>query len=177
MRSTEIAPQRNIHAVCLELARILDFIGEVGTAAVVIERNMLLFPDEWKLVLERIQQLLRENRCLEALDLNLRALRHHSAAGRLWSSVIQLTHQFVRTGGVTRRLYGSSAALQVFYTALFFVAKSGEVWCEGARIFLNPISKHFNPLNAQRCLHFAVYFTPQYGDSFIEVVVSTESEK
>ena len=126
---------------------------------------------------QRIQQLLRENRCLEALDLNLRALRHHSAAGRLWSSVIQLTHQFVRTGGVTRRLYGSSAALQVFYTALFFVAKSGEVWCEGARIFLNPISKHFNPLNAQRCLHFAVYFTPQYGDSFIEVVSSTESEK
>ena len=163
--------------MCLELARILDFIGEVGTAAVVIERNMLLFPDEWKLVLERIQQLLRENRCLEALDLNLRALRHHSAAGRLWSSVIQLTHQFVRMGGVTRRLYGSSAALQVFYTALFFVAKSGEVWCEGARIFLNPISKHFNPLNAQRCLHFAVYFTPQYGDSFIEVVSATESEK
>ncbi|KAK8827616.1 hypothetical protein WA577_007163 [Blastocystis sp. JDR] len=160
VRSTEIAPQRNIHAVCLELARILDFIGDVGTAAVVIERNMLLFPDEWKLVLERIQQLLRENRCLEALDLNLRALQHHSAAGRLWSSVIQLTHQ----------LYGSSAALQVFYTALFFVAKSGEVWCEGARIFLNPISKHFNPLNAQRCLHFAVYFTPQYGDSFIEAI-------
>lgn len=43
------------------------------------------------------------------------------------------------------------------------------MWCEGARVFLNPISKHFNPLNAQRCLNFAVYFTPQYGDSFIEV--------
>ena len=37
--------------MCLELARILDFIGDVGTAAVVIERNMLLFPDEWKLFL------------------------------------------------------------------------------------------------------------------------------
>ena len=176
MRSTEIAPERSIHAVCLELARILDFIGDVATTAVVIERNMLLFPDEWKLVLERIQQLLRENRCLDALQLNLRALQYHSAAGRLWSSVIQLTHQCVPQPCVTRRLYGSSAALQVFYTALFFVAKSGEVWCEGARIFLNPISKHFNPLNAQRCLHFAVYFTPQYGDSFIEVVLSTTCE-
>ncbi len=93
MRSTEIAPERNIHAVCLELARILDFIGDVQTTGVVIERNMLRFPDEWKLVLERIQQLLRESRYLEALSLNLSALKHHSSAGRLWSSVIQLSHQ------------------------------------------------------------------------------------
>ena len=163
--------------MCLELARILDFIGDVTTTAVVIERNMLLFPDEWKLVLERIQQLLREHRSIDALHLNLDALRRHSSAGRLWSSIIQLTHQYHPVGDVTYRLYGSSAALQLFYTALFFVAKSGEVWCEGARIFLNPISKHFNPLNAQRCLHFAVYFTPQYGDSFIEVMSWVRGEK
>ena len=43
--------------MCLELARILDFIGDVTTTAVVIERNMLLFPDEWKLQLEYVQQL------------------------------------------------------------------------------------------------------------------------
>ena len=43
-------------------------------------------------------------------------------------------------------------------------------------MFLNPISKHFNPLNAQRCLNFAVYFTPQYGDSFIEVRAGTACE-
>lgn len=67
------------------------------------------------------------------------------------------------------RLYGSTKALVVFYASLMYVAKSGEVWCEGARIFMNPLSKHFNPLNAQRCLTFAVFFTPQYGDSFIEV--------
>lgn len=34
---------------------------------------------------------------------------------------------------------------------------------------MNPISRHFNPRNAQLCLTFAVSFTPQYGDSFIEV--------
>ena len=44
-------------------------------------------------MLERIQQLLRESRYLEALSLNLSALKHHSSAGRLWSSVIQLSHQ------------------------------------------------------------------------------------
>lgn len=36
---------------------------------------------------------------------------------------------------------------------------------------MNPISRHFNPRNAQLCLTFAVSFTPQYGDSFIEVVL------
>ena len=61
-------------------------------------------------------------------------------------------------------------ALSVFLSALQYVSKSGEVWCEGARIFMNPMSRHFHPLNAQRCLNFAVFFTPQYGDSFIEVL-------
>ena len=77
---------------------------------------------------------------------------------------------------VERRLYGSTYALRAFYSALEYVSRSGEVWCEGARIFMNPISRHFNPHNAQRCLMFAVFFTPQYGDSFIEVFSSVWSE-
>ena len=59
--------------------------------------------------------------------------------------------------------------MQSFREALKHVAKSGEVWCEGARIYLNPVSKHFHLLNASKCLNYAVFFTPQYGDSFIEV--------
>ena len=74
------------------------------------------------------------------------------------------------------RLYGSTYALRAFYSALEYVSRSGEVWCEGARIFMNPISRHFNPHNAQRCLMFAVFFTPQYGDSFIEVLFSMWNE-
>lgn len=57
MRSTEIAPNRSTHAVCLELARILDFIGSPKVAGEVIVMNMDRFPEEWKLVLERIQQM------------------------------------------------------------------------------------------------------------------------
>ena len=55
VRSTEIAPSRSTHAVCLELARILDFIGSPDVAGIMM--NMIRFPEEWKLVLERIQQL------------------------------------------------------------------------------------------------------------------------
>lgn len=72
-------------------------------AGSVIEENLLRFPDEWKLVLERIQQCVvvreRINRssatatCRRAYTLNVESLTHHTTAGRLWSSVIQLTHQ------------------------------------------------------------------------------------
>ena len=59
----------------------------------------------------------------------------------------------------------------VFRKSLRHVAKSGEVWCEGARIFLNPCSSLFSLKNAAKCLNLAVFFTPQYGDSFIEVSI------
>ena len=52
--------------------------------------------------------------------------------------------------------------------ALKEVPKSGEVWCEGARIHLNPLSKAFDLETAGKYLGFAVQFTPQYGDSFME---------
>ena len=66
-------------------------------------------------------------------------------------------------------MFGPDAAMAVFHNALKHVAKSGEVGCEGARIYMNPTSSHFHLLNASKCLNYAVFFTPQYGDSFIEV--------
>lgn len=42
------------------------------------------------------------------------------------------------------------------------------MWCEGARIHLNPLSKAFDLEIAGKYLGFAVQFTPQYGDSFME---------
>jgi hypothetical protein len=52
----------------------------------------------------------------------------------------------------------------VFQRALLEVPKSGEVWCEGARIAL--ARRDFE--TARKYLDFAIQFTPQYGDSFIE---------
>jgi len=52
----------------------------------------------------------------------------------------------------------------VFQRALREVPKSGEVWCEGARIAL--ARRDF--ATARKYLDFAIQFTPQYGDSFIE---------
>jgi hypothetical protein len=59
----------------------------------------------------------------------------------------------------------------VLYRALQVVPKSGEVWCEGARVLLNPLSLDiFDPCQAFKFLSFAIMFTPQYGDSFVEYV-------
>jgi len=59
----------------------------------------------------------------------------------------------------------------VILQAIRLVPKSGEVWCESGRCQLNPLSAHcFDLSEAQRSLCFAIQFTPQYGDSFVEYV-------
>eukprot|EP01041_Mallomonas_annulata_P006669 gene6669-13501_t len=58
---------------------------------------------------------------------------------------------------------------RVLLRALREVPKSGEVWCEGARIHMNPLQMlSFDLGRAQKYLGFAIQFTPQYGDTFIE---------
>ena len=84
------------------------------------------------------------------------ALSVHTGTGRLWAVLMQL-----------RQADGDMAQLQVFQRALQQVPKSGEVWCEGARIAMNIYSIYFDLTSANAYLNFAIQFTPQYGDSFI----------
>ena len=57
----------------------------------------------------------------------------------------------------------------ILIQALGIVPKSGEVWCEGARTLLNPLLPAVFDLGvAQKYLDFAIRFTPQYGDTFVE---------
>ena len=187
VRAYHLVAEKSSHLVLAEYAKTLFFLGRVNLGRGVLKFAVNAFSGEWKLELELVQQLvgarspphsqMLSSRFADAILVNDAALRRHVGAGRLWSSYIHLVHLCGLPLPLTPSVFGPVQALRIFRCALRHVAKSGEVWCEGARIFLNPISKHFNPLNAQRCLHFAVYFTPQYGDSFIEVVSSTESEK
>lgn len=57
-----------------------------------------------------------------------------------------------------------------FQKALNEIPKSGEVWCEGARLMLSPQNPHYNLDKASQYLNFAIQFTPQYGDSFLELM-------
>lgn len=84
------------------------------------------------------------------------ALAVHPGNGRLWAVLIQL-----------KRREGPIEQWAVFNAALKEVPKSGEVWCEGARICV----AQCNYKEARRFLDFAVQFTPQYGDSFVEYIL------
>jgi len=101
---------------------------------------------------------MRANNLQRALGEVNEALEVHSTTGRLWAVLIQLTHLMNLTAD------NVSAQTKVFRQALTNVPKSGEVWCEGARIAL-----HQGLLDsARKYLDFAIQFTPQYGDSFVE---------
>lgn len=57
----------------------------------------------------------------------------------------------------------------VLMEAIQHVPKSGEVWTEAARCSLNPMNASvFDLGKSQQYLYFAIQFTPQYGDTFIE---------
>ena len=90
----------------------------------------------------------------------------HFATGRLWATLIQLQHARAKTEEDFDR------AFRTFNQALREIPKSGEVWCEGARISManSSANRNFNYEHSENYLNFAIQFTPQYGDSFIEML-------
>lgn len=72
------------------------------------------------------------------------ALALHTGTGRLWAVLMQLCNED-----------GDAAQLLVFEKALQQVPKSGEVWCEGARMCMNLYSKCFDLEAAETYVWFA----------------------
>jgi hypothetical protein len=103
---------------------------------------------------------IRNGDTARAINLTRLALRQHSGTGRLWACLVQLRHFDL----------GEEAQFESLKLALNAVPKSGEVWCEGARIHLNPFARTFDLPRARRHLFFATKFTPQYGDGFLETL-------
>ena len=114
---------------------------------------------DWKVCLERISLELRLGHYPQILSILTSAISENPSTGRLWASLIQTLH-----------LQNSINCFPSFIKAIQEVPKSGEVWCEGGRIRLNPFSPHFSISKAQEYLSYAIQFTPQYGDSFIEMI-------
>jgi hypothetical protein len=63
----------------------------------------------------------------------------------LWAMLIQLEHQ-----------NGPQAQFNVLRKALNEVPKSGEVWCEAARLHMDPLSIYFDLGRASQYLDFAI---------------------
>jgi hypothetical protein len=141
----------------LEMSRLEEYSGDGARARSILIRAKRECQGEWKVFLEAVLLEIRCSQFQSALQEATAALETHPGAGRLWAVLMQL-----------KQCEGEQAQLVVFRRALQEVPKSGEVWCEGARMCLNPTSPYFDLCLARKYLANAVQFTPQYGDSFVE---------
>ncbi|GBG29162.1 Pre-mRNA-splicing factor CLF1 [Hondaea fermentalgiana] len=152
-------PAKSRAQVLLECSRIEEYEGNIDKAREVLVRARAETRHEWKVFLEAVMLELRNGHREDAIRAAEDALATHSGTGRLWAILVQLKHAI---GPDSQRL--------VFREALKSCPKSGEVWCEGARLHMNPVSPYFDLETASRYLEFAIQFTPQYGGSFLELM-------
>lgn len=110
-------------------------------------------PNLWKLWLESTLLLLRNKQFNRALTEVQNGLEKHPNSGRLWGLYIMLLSQM-----------GHEEGYEAFKKAVFTIPKSGEIWNEGAKIHMNPLSPHFNLELARKYIEFAQELTPQYID-------------
>jgi len=152
-------PVKSRAQVLLECSRLEEYTGDIDAARSTLAQARRDTRSEWKVFLESVMLEVRNGRAEDAIRAAEDALAIHSGTGRLWAVLVQLKH-----------LHGPDAQRLVFREALKQVPKSGEVWCEGSRIHMHPLSPHMDLGTAQRYLQFAIQFTPQFGDSFIELL-------
>ena len=83
-----------------------------------MEAAKFSFKNEWKINLEYISMLMRNQKFLEAKKETLTSLEIHPVAGRLWAILIQIEHV----------MSNYKQAFKYFLYAIHEVPKSGEVW-------------------------------------------------
>jgi len=192
-------PEKSRYHVFLECCRLEELTGSVDEARKILAIARFTIKNEWKIYLESVLVEARAGDMVTAIFMADEALRMDSGSGRLWALLLQLIHRVEWKQNMIKTLESESmtqhgllqntsnistnkairapqkyiipSKISVLYRALQVVPKSGEVWCEGARVVLNPLSADlFDPCQALKFLSFAIMFTPQYGDSFIEYV-------
>jgi hypothetical protein len=159
LMSNSIVPSKGRATVIIELARLEDYAGKIDLARALLCKAREEFSSEWKVWLESVNLESRNGKRVRAVKFCIEAIRLHSGTGRLWSALSQLLQQD-----------GEHVYLSALKTAVTAVPKSGEVWCEVARMFLNPLCPTFDPKSARKYLNYGIKFTPQYGDSFLETL-------
>lgn len=150
------APAQRHANVITDLARLAEFCDDYPLARRLLAVG-LRHARASALALQLVQLELRAGRMWPGLAAGLERVVGGDGSGRLWAQLIQ----GAAPGGI--RLQQALAV-----RAVNAMAKSGEVWCELARIATNPLSPHFNIYQAQAALATALHYTPQYGDSFLE---------
>ncbi len=148
----EVPPKKKAEVV-IEWAKYEQYLDNPEAARKILLDYKTELSYEWKIYLELTCLEMRQGNHADAIKHVEEGLKEHPGTGRLWALFIQL-----------KEAGGLSEQHKLFKQALHEVPKSGEVWCEGARIALH--KKQFE--KGEKYLNFAIHFTPQYGDSFVE---------
>jgi len=159
LKSYSVVPVKGRPSVLLECARLEEFVGDIELSKAILCKSRNEEGSDWKVWLQSVSIEIRCGNRQNAIQLTLEGLKIHHGTGRLWAALVQL-----------REEDGEKSQMNALKQALYAVPKSGEVWCESARMFLNPLSSMFDLNTAKKHLEFATKFTPQYGDSFLETL-------
>lgn len=154
-----LTPYKSKPMVLILMAKVFELNGEYDQALSIFEKASIEFSAEWRIFLELAQFHVHRNNVNKAIEVLNSALKMHNGSGRLWAFRVQL-----------ESFRSVESQIAILKEAIQAVPKSGEVWCEAARIALNPLTKFFNIQSAKKYLEFAYKFTPQHGDSLIEML-------
>lgn len=161
-----MTPYKSKPMVLILIAKVFELNREYDKALSIFEKASVEFSAEWRIFLELAQFHVHRNNVEKAIDVLTSALKMHNGSGRLWAFRVQL-----------ESFHSVESQITILKNAIQAVPKSGEVWCEAARIALNPLTKFFNIQCAKQFLEFAYKFTPQHGDSLVEMLRAEMLEK
>jgi len=109
--------------------------GSLVRARQIMNSAKRLVKTEWKIFFEAVMLEVRNGCFVQAEAMVKQSLKVHNATGRLWATMILLQHARSETAEEFDGSY------RTFIKSLHEIPKSGEVWCEGARLLM---SKHPN---------------------------------
>jgi len=160
-RAYKLVPAKSLHLVIIESAKLELFTGNVKTCRAILGKARQENDHEWRIWHASItnESLMGNDR--RALEIACQAIDLLPKVGRLWSILLRL----LKTAQTE-----VDFQFRVLQRALLNVPRSGEVCCEAACLFLDPLSPLFDLDRAAKYLRIAQEFTPQYGDSFLEGV-------
>lgn len=146
--------QLPFHIFRAKIQELSGFQNATAEANRIFKEVVQNYPEDWHSHLEYILFLSRHKHIPDAIRALNNVLSSMPDNGRLLALRIQLE--------------SPEKQVEAFINAIHAAPKSGEVWLEGARISLNPLSPYFNLKDARLFLDFAHVFTPQYLDIFVE---------
>ncbi|OHT08652.1 hypothetical protein TRFO_22737 [Tritrichomonas foetus] len=154
-----MTPNKSKPLILILIGKVYELNNDYTHALSIFEHTAQEYAAEWRVFFELAQFHVHRNNIPEAINVLTVALNHHQGSGRLWAFRVQL-----------EAFNGIESQVNILRAAINAVPKSGEVWCEAARIALNPLTPYFNVQSALQYLEFAYRFTPQHGDSLIEML-------